>query len=62
MTTQAPIYFSTRSETQHNVSRKIGDPSHIKGCRKMVTATQPFVLLVPTYGGGHHSGARCRVR
>lgn len=58
MTTQALIYFSTRSETCHRFVGKLGIPATRlpeDGCP--LCATQPYVLLVPTYGGGHHNGA-----
>lgn len=57
MTTQALIYFSTRSETCHRFTEKLGIPATRLPEDGDLTATQPFVLLVPTYGGGHHSGA-----
>lgn len=51
MTTQALIYFSTRSETCHRFTEKLGIPATRLPEDGDLTATQPFVLLVPTYGG-----------
>ena len=48
MTTQALIYFSTRSETCHRFTEKLGIPATRLPEDGDLTATQPFVLLVPT--------------
>ena len=58
MTTQALIYFSTHSETCHRFVGKLGIPAtRLPEDGSPLCATQPYVLLVPTYGGGHHNGA-----
>lgn len=57
MQTAPLIYFSSRSENCHRFVQKL----NLKATRifedKTLLATQPFVLLCPTYGGGGAKGA-----
>lgn len=57
MQTAPLIYFSSRSENCHRFIQKL----NIKATRiiedETLLATQPFVLLCPTYGGGGTKGA-----
>ncbi len=58
MQSTAPlIYFSSRSENCHRFVQKLNlQATRIKGMNHY-KATQPFVLLCPTYGGGGVKGA-----
>ncbi|KGA60675.1 nrdI protein [Proteus vulgaris] len=51
------IYFSSRSENCHRFVQKL----NLQATRiiedEILLATQPFVLLCPTYGGGGTKGA-----
>ncbi|MBG2875895.1 class Ib ribonucleoside-diphosphate reductase assembly flavoprotein NrdI [Proteus alimentorum] len=57
MQTAPLIYFSSRSENCHRFVQKL----NLKASRifddETLLATQPFVLLCPTYGGGGTKGA-----
>ncbi|QAV23987.1 class Ib ribonucleoside-diphosphate reductase assembly flavoprotein NrdI [Proteus hauseri] len=57
MQTAPLIYFSSRSENCHRFVQKL----NIQATRliedEQLLATQPFVLLSPTYGGGGTQGA-----
>ncbi|MGN3436678.1 class Ib ribonucleoside-diphosphate reductase assembly flavoprotein NrdI [Proteus penneri] len=57
MQTAPLIYFSSRSENCHRFVQKL----NLKATRifedETLLATQPFVLLCPTYGGGSTKGA-----
>ncbi|HCH51161.1 MAG TPA: class Ib ribonucleoside-diphosphate reductase assembly flavoprotein NrdI [Proteus sp.] len=57
MQTASLIYFSSRSENCHRFVQKL----KIQATRliedEQLFATQPFVLLSPTYGGGGTKGA-----
>ncbi|MCK9781769.1 class Ib ribonucleoside-diphosphate reductase assembly flavoprotein NrdI [Proteus columbae] len=57
MQTAPLIYFSSRSENCHRFIQKL----KLKATRiikdETLLATQPFVLLCPTYGGGSAKGA-----
>ncbi|WP_100159406.1 class Ib ribonucleoside-diphosphate reductase assembly flavoprotein NrdI [Proteus columbae] len=57
MQTAPLIYFSSRSENCHRFVQKL----NLKATRiiedETLLATQPFVLLCPTYGGGGAKGA-----
>ncbi|KLU19779.1 ribonucleotide reductase stimulatory protein, partial [Proteus mirabilis] len=57
MQTAPLIYFSSRSENCHRFVQKL----NLKATRifedETLLATQPFVLLCPTYGGGGTKGA-----
>ncbi|MCU6479079.1 class Ib ribonucleoside-diphosphate reductase assembly flavoprotein NrdI [Arthrobacter sp. A2-55] len=54
------IYFSSVSENTHRFVQKLGTnairlPLHT--AEDTVIATEPFVLMLPTYGGGGAKGA-----
>ncbi|MGK3708822.1 class Ib ribonucleoside-diphosphate reductase assembly flavoprotein NrdI [Arthrobacter sp. IK3] len=54
------IYFSSTSENTHRFVRKLGIPAirlPLKTKDDTVIATEPYVLVVPTYGGGGAKGA-----
>lgn len=54
------VYFSSASETTHRFVAKLGvDASRIplRSTDEPLKATEPYVLLVPTYGGGKTGGA-----
>lgn len=54
------VYFSSSSENTHRFVGKLGlDASRIPLHRseKPLRMTRPFVLVVPTYGGGNLAGA-----
>ncbi|WP_249717119.1 class Ib ribonucleoside-diphosphate reductase assembly flavoprotein NrdI [Proteus faecis] len=57
MQTAPLIYFSSRSENSHRFVQKL----NLEATRiiedETLLATQPFVLLCPTYGGGGAKGA-----
>lgn len=57
MQTASLIYFSSRSENCHRFVQKL----HLQATRiiedEILLATQPFVLLCPTYGSGGTKGA-----
>ena len=60
MTNQSLIYFSSRSGNCHRFVEKLAIPATrllIGDEGKLLIATQPFVLLLPTYGGGGTQGA-----
>ncbi|MGG4610613.1 class Ib ribonucleoside-diphosphate reductase assembly flavoprotein NrdI [Providencia sp. Me31A] len=60
MTTESLIYFSSRSGNCHRFIEKLGLPATrlpIGFDGNSVIATQPYVLLLPTYGGGGSKGA-----
>ena len=53
------VYFSTKSENTHRFVEKLGlDARRIPiGSDAGLHAPKPFVLIVPTYGGGESKGA-----
>lgn len=54
------IYFSSVSENTHRFVSKLGlDATRLplRTAEDTVIATEPFVLVVPTYGGGEDKGA-----
>ncbi|RMX05996.1 class Ib ribonucleoside-diphosphate reductase assembly flavoprotein NrdI [Corticibacter populi] len=55
------VYFSTPSENTHRFVLKLGLPAQRIPLRAEEAAsfvvTEPYVLLVPTYGGGNVKGA-----
>ena len=53
------VYFSTKSENTHRFVEKLGMAAHRIPINSDETlrAQSPFVLVVPTYGGGEHRGA-----
>ncbi|WP_273804622.1 class Ib ribonucleoside-diphosphate reductase assembly flavoprotein NrdI [Providencia rettgeri] len=60
MKTESLIYFSSRSGNCHRFVEKLGLPATRLpiGLHEMSPiATKPYVLLLPTYGGGGTKGA-----
>ena len=54
------VYFSSTSETTHRFVIKLGVPADrtpVRAADPLLKATEPFVLLLPTYGGGNGGGA-----
>ncbi len=54
------IYFSSTSNTTHRFIAKLEIPAlriPIFAKEDPLIATEPFVLVTPTYGGGHQGGA-----
>lgn len=53
------VYFSTKSENTHRFVEKLGgDARRIPiSSDETLQAPEPFVLIVPTYGGGEQKGA-----
>ena len=54
------VYFSSASENTHRFVEKLGIgaariPLHRR--EEMLRVTEPYVLMVPTYGGGNEGGA-----
>lgn len=53
------VYFSSVSENTHRFVQKLGLPasSVIRiPLRERIEVAEPFVLVLPTYGGGHPNG------
>lgn len=57
MQTAPLIYFSSRSENCHRFVQKLNMQATRLNENEPLHATQPFVLLCPTYGGGGVKGA-----
>lgn len=60
MQTESLIYFSSHSGNCHRFVEKVGLPATrlpIGDEDNGIIATKPFVLLLPTYGGGGSKGA-----
>ncbi len=60
MKTQSLIYYSSKSENCHRFVQRLGFPATripIDTNEILPSATQPYVLLLPTYGGGGTTGA-----
>ncbi|CAM3556532.1 class Ib ribonucleoside-diphosphate reductase assembly flavoprotein NrdI [Yersinia entomophaga] len=54
------VYFSSSSENSHRFVEKLGLPAiriPIAGAREKLKVEQPYILLVPSYGGGSSIGA-----
>ena len=54
------VYFSSQSENTHRFVGKLGLPAiriPIGGQREKLRMTQPYILVVPSYGGGSAKGA-----
>lgn len=54
------IYFSSVSDNTHRFVEKLGRPAirlPLRTSDDTVLATEPYVLVVPTYGGGGEGGA-----
>lgn len=58
--THSLIYYSSKSENCHRFVQRLGIPATripIDAKEMLTNATQPYVLLLPTYGGGGTTGA-----
>lgn len=54
------IYFSSASGNTHRFVEKLGRPARripLRTAEDTIHADEPFVLLLPTYGGGTTKGA-----
>jgi len=54
------VYFSSASENTHRFVQKLGRPAEripLRPADPFLHAQEPYVLLVPTYGGGNDGGA-----
>lgn len=54
------IYFSSASENTHRFVAKLGLPATrlpLRASDPVPLADEPYVLVVPTYGGGNQGGA-----
>lgn len=54
------IYFSSVSDNTHRFVQKLGlaaDRLPLRTAEDTLVATEPFVLVTPTYGGGQDGGA-----
>ncbi|MET4430525.1 class Ib ribonucleoside-diphosphate reductase assembly flavoprotein NrdI [Mycolicibacterium sp. 624] len=47
------VYFSSVSENTHRFVEKLGLPAIRIPLRERIEVAEPFVLVLPTYGGGH---------
>lgn len=54
------VYFSSASENTLRFAEKLGYPAEripLLASDEPLLVTEPYVLLVPTYGGGNQAGA-----
>ncbi|MFV0406002.1 MAG: class Ib ribonucleoside-diphosphate reductase assembly flavoprotein NrdI [Propioniciclava sp.] len=54
------VYFSSVSENTHRFIAKVGLPARripVRSTAAALRVTDPYVLVVPTYGGGNRGGA-----
>ncbi len=54
------VYFSSASENTHRFVQRLGLPAHripLKPTDPFLRVEEPYVLIVPTYGGGNEGGA-----
>lgn len=53
------VYFSSKSENTHRFVEKLGYPARRIpiASDERLSADRPFVLVVPSYGGGEEKGA-----
>ena len=54
------VYFSSTSENTHRFVQKLGLPAQripLTPAEGHLQVTEPYVLVVPTYGGGNQGGA-----
>lgn len=54
------VYFSSTSENTHRFVRKLGMDAHripLRPADGFLRVEEPYVLMVPTYGGGNEGGA-----
>ncbi|ASR55703.1 class Ib ribonucleoside-diphosphate reductase assembly flavoprotein NrdI [Cellulomonas sp. CW35] len=56
----ALVYFSSASNNTHRFVEKLGLPAQripLRPAEPFLHVTEPYVLVVPTYGGGNEGGA-----
>jgi len=56
----ALVYFSSVSNNTHRFVEKLGLPARripLRPTEAFLHVTEPYVLVVPTYGGGNEGGA-----
>lgn len=54
------VYFSSVSENTHRFIRKLEVPARripLRRKEKHLEVSEPYLLVVPSYGGGDHKGA-----
>ncbi|GEA84486.1 MAG: class Ib ribonucleoside-diphosphate reductase assembly flavoprotein NrdI [Cellulomonas sp.] len=54
------VYFSSASNNTHRFIEKLGQPAQripLRPTEAFLHVTEPYVLVVPTYGGGNEGGA-----
>jgi protein involved in ribonucleotide reduction len=54
------VYFSSASENTHRFVQRLGLPAHripLRPTEPFLRVDEPYVLIVPTYGGGNEGGA-----
>ncbi|MGV8968489.1 MAG: class Ib ribonucleoside-diphosphate reductase assembly flavoprotein NrdI [Cellulomonas sp.] len=54
------VYFSSTSENTHRFVQRLGIPAQripVRAADAPLEVDQPYVLIVPTYGGGNEGGA-----
>lgn len=54
------VYYSNVSENTHRFVEKVGGTAYrlpFRAADDTHETTKPYVLIVPTYGGGHEGGA-----
>ena len=54
------VYFSSASDNTHRFVQKLGLPAQripLKATDPFLHASEPYVLILPTYGGGNEGGA-----
>ena len=50
------VYFSSVSENTHRFVEKLGLPATRIPLHGRIEVDEPYVLVLPTYGGGHANG------
>ncbi|PFG32637.1 class Ib ribonucleoside-diphosphate reductase assembly flavoprotein NrdI [Sanguibacter antarcticus] len=54
------VYFSSTSENTHRFVQRLGLPAQripVRPTEDFLQVDEPYVLVVPTYGGGNEGGA-----
>ena len=54
------VYYSSASENTHRFVQRLGLPAHripLRPGDPFLRVDEPYVLIVPTYGGGNEGGA-----
>jgi protein involved in ribonucleotide reduction len=54
------VYYSSASENTHRFVQRLGLPAHripLRATEPFLRVDEPYVLIVPTYGGGNEGGA-----